>query len=46
VPPTTLRVIAGGRSEQRADVDRWTNEGGRIAAEVAAAPPRGVSASR
>jgi hypothetical protein len=41
-PHTTLRVIAGGRSgvsDARLDADRWTNEGGSVAAE-AAAPAR------
>jgi hypothetical protein len=41
VPPTTLRVIAGGRLEH-GDDDRWVNEGGRFAAEATAA----VSAMR
>ena len=32
VPPTTLRVIAGGKLE-RPDADRWTNEGGSVGSE-------------
>jgi hypothetical protein len=38
-PQTTLTVIAGGRrgvADARLDTDRWTNEGGRVAAEAAA----------
>ncbi len=34
-PRTTLRVIAGGAS----DADRWTNEGGSVAAEAALPVP-------
>jgi hypothetical protein len=55
-PPTTLRAIAGGllahpvaelaRAEMRHDDDRWTNEGGSVGSEMAAAPPRAVAARR
>jgi hypothetical protein len=47
-PRTTLRVIAGGRptheladlapAEARLQVDGWTNEGGSVGSEAAAAP--------
>jgi hypothetical protein len=48
VPPTKLRAIAVGRlahavaelgrADARRDDDRWTNEGGSVGSEVAAAP--------
>jgi hypothetical protein len=41
-PTTTLRVIAGGArgpSDARLDADRWTNEGGSVAAEAVARVP-------
>jgi hypothetical protein len=51
-----LRAIAGGllahpvaelaRAEMRHDDDRWTNEGGSVGSEMAAAPPRAVAARR
>jgi hypothetical protein len=34
-PRTTLKVIAGGGSDALLASDRWTNEGGSIAAEAA-----------
>jgi hypothetical protein len=34
-PRTTLTVIPGGGSDARVDADRWTNEGGSVAAEAA-----------
>jgi hypothetical protein len=37
-PRTTLKVLAGGAdgvSGSRLDTDRWTNEGGSVAAEAA-----------
>ena len=47
-PPTRLRAIAVrrlahavaelGRADARRDDDRWTNEGGSVGSEVAAAP--------
>ena len=56
VPPTTLRVIAGdllahpatelARAQTHRDEDRWTNEGGIVGSEVAAAPLRAVAARR
>jgi hypothetical protein len=56
VPPTKLRAIAGGllahpiaepeRAETRDDADRWTNEGGSVASEVAAAALPAGAASR
>jgi hypothetical protein len=33
-PRTTLRVIPGGADTRLEDADRWTNEGGSLAAEV------------
>jgi hypothetical protein len=55
-PLTTLRVIAGGRAERpsaelalaeaRLQADRWTNEGGSVGAEPAAAPLAAVTARR
>jgi hypothetical protein len=55
-PPTTPRVIAGdllaqpatelARAETGRDDDRWTNEGGSVGSEVAAAPLRAVAAGR
>jgi hypothetical protein len=51
-----LRAIAIGRlahavaelrrADARRDDDRWTNEGGSVGAEVAAAPLRAVAARR
>jgi hypothetical protein len=38
-PRTTLTVIAGGASDALLDADRWTNEGGAVAAEAAARVP-------
>jgi hypothetical protein len=56
VPPTTLRPIAVGRlahavaelgrADALRDDDRWTNEGGRVASEVPAAPLRAVPEPR
>lgn len=53
VPPTTLRVIAGGqlaspvaelaRDATRVDDDRWMNEGGSVGSEPAG-PLRAVAA--
>jgi hypothetical protein len=38
-PRTTLRVIAGGaQADDRADADRWANDGGSLVAEAAALP--------
>jgi hypothetical protein len=56
-PPTRLRAIAGGLLAQpvaelagaqtRGDDERWTNEGGSVGSEVAAAAPlRAVAAGR
>jgi hypothetical protein len=54
--PTPLRAIAIGRlslavadlgrADARLDDDRWTNEGGSVGSDVAAAPLRAVAASR
>jgi hypothetical protein len=54
--PTPLRAIAVGRlahavaelgrADARRDDDRWTNEGGSVGSEVAAAPLRAVAARR
>jgi hypothetical protein len=38
-PRTTLRLIPGGADTRFEDADRWTNEGGSFAAEVALALP-------
>jgi len=35
-----------GRADARRDDDRWTNEGGSVGSEVAAAPLRAVAARR
>jgi hypothetical protein len=35
-----------GRADARRDDDRWTNEGGSVGSEVAAAPLRAVAAGR
>jgi hypothetical protein len=35
-----------GRADARRDADRWTNEGGSVGSEVAAAPLRAVGARR
>jgi hypothetical protein len=34
-PRTTLRLIPGGAVTRFEDADRWTNEGGSFASEVA-----------
>ena len=34
-PRTALRVICGGADTEFADAERWTNEGGSVASEVA-----------
>jgi hypothetical protein len=38
-PRTTLTLITGGASDARLAADRWTNEGGSIAAEAALPVP-------
>jgi hypothetical protein len=55
-PPIPLRAIAVGRlahavaelggADARRDADRWTNEGGSVGSEVAAAPLRAAAAAR
>jgi hypothetical protein len=44
-PRTALRVIRGGADTEFADSDRWTNEGGSFASEVALPLPA-TAASR
>ena len=38
-PRRTLRIIPGGGDRQVEDAERWTNEGGSIAADVRAPLP-------